>query len=141
MANDFMNWRISTSLRLFGIPHKKNSAVTRTKGRRWPAGKREPSAFPDVSVFPVVETCILRFSLDFETGFRRFSAGQPTPSRQAKIFVKRERFSPHRHLARFFDDKGLHCFRAPGAPNRDSPISVVSLRHCGNAIHHTTVSR
>src|SRR5882724_2089187 len=102
MANDFMNWRISTSLRLFGIPHKKNSAVTRTKGRRWPAGKREPCAFSDVSVFPVVETCILRFSLDFETGFRRLSAGQPTPSRQAKIFVKREGFSPHRHLTRFF---------------------------------------
>src|SRR6185437_1988803 len=39
MANDFMNWRISTSFRLLGTPHRKNSAVTRKKGRRCPAGK------------------------------------------------------------------------------------------------------
>jgi hypothetical protein len=27
-----MNWRINTSFRLLGIPHRKNNAVTRTNG-------------------------------------------------------------------------------------------------------------
>jgi hypothetical protein len=27
------------------------------------------------------------------------------------------------------------------SPNRDSPVSVVSPRHCGDAIQHTAVSR
>src|SRR6185295_13564420 len=39
IANDFTNWRINTSFRLLGMPHRKKSAVTRTKGRRCPAGK------------------------------------------------------------------------------------------------------
>src|SRR5579859_184159 len=33
-----MNWRIRMSLRLFGTPHRKKSAVTRTKGSMRPTG-------------------------------------------------------------------------------------------------------
>jgi hypothetical protein len=38
MANDFMNWRIRTSFRLLGTPHRKNKAVTRKKGTASPFG-------------------------------------------------------------------------------------------------------
>src|SRR4030081_2121178 len=39
MAKDFMKWRMRTSLRLLGIPQRKNRTVTRMKGTRCPAGK------------------------------------------------------------------------------------------------------
>src|SRR5271157_5441011 len=45
-----MNCRISTSFRLFGIPHKKNRAVTRMNGRLCPAGKSLCSSFGVVTV-------------------------------------------------------------------------------------------
>src|SRR5450432_1389317 len=60
MANDFMNCRIRTSLRLFGMPHKKNSAVTRKKGTSCPAGKSGPCPDPLVVGSVEFETCILR---------------------------------------------------------------------------------
>src|SRR5882762_3343818 len=58
-----MNWRISTSLRLLGIPQRKNSAVTRMKGKSCPVGNRpwvlpwaRPSCFGDMG------TVFIRFS-------------------------------------------------------------------------------
>src|ERR1700720_902514 len=44
MAKDFIKWRIRTSLRLLGIPQRKNRTVTRIKGTRCPAGKRRGAA-------------------------------------------------------------------------------------------------
>src|SRR5580693_4983729 len=38
ISNDFMKCWISTSFRLLGMPHRKNSAVTRRNGTIWPAG-------------------------------------------------------------------------------------------------------
>src|ERR1700688_2387137 len=40
MEKDFMNWRMRTSLRLLGMPQRKNKTVTRMNGTRCPAGKR-----------------------------------------------------------------------------------------------------
>src|ERR1700704_3116552 len=40
MANDFMKWRIRTSLRLLGMPQRKNKTVTRRNGRSCPAGNK-----------------------------------------------------------------------------------------------------
>jgi hypothetical protein len=36
-----MNWRIRTSFKLLGIPHRKKRKVTKTNGTNWPAGKSE----------------------------------------------------------------------------------------------------
>src|ERR1700690_1735163 len=58
MANDFMNCRIRTSLRLFGMPHKKNSAVTRKKGTSCPAGKSGRRPDPLVVGLAAFDVCI-----------------------------------------------------------------------------------
>src|ERR1700690_907415 len=57
MANDFMNCRIRTSLRLLGMPHKKNSAVTKKKGTSCPAGKSGRRALV-VGLATAFEACI-----------------------------------------------------------------------------------
>src|SRR5882762_56187 len=64
MANDFMNWRISTSFRLLGIPHRKKRAVTRMKGRSWPVGNKPwPMAWLEAFCSTDVEPCIIRLRL------------------------------------------------------------------------------
>src|SRR5450631_4573229 len=63
MANDFMKWRIRTSFRLLGIPHRKNSTVTRMKGTNCPAGKSEwrcPDSFGNPG-FSAVDTFMVAF--------------------------------------------------------------------------------
>src|SRR5215469_14802444 len=64
MANDFMNWRMSTSVKLLGIPHKRNKNVTSTNGSKCPEGKSGAVvAVSSVAAGAELETCKLRSPL------------------------------------------------------------------------------
>ena len=62
ISNDFMNWRIRTSLRLFGTPQRKNRAVTRKNGKKLPRGKSEGSC-RCVAADEISEIAIILFTL------------------------------------------------------------------------------
>src|SRR5271154_2018708 len=105
MAKDFMKWRMSTSFRLLGTPHRKKSAVTRMKGTIWPAGNNEwlaeDSAF--LCVIPIGWLVIGTWSP--ESGMLERAAVDQSSC--TMIFVKLDGFS-------------LHVRKMPGVCSRET---------------------
>src|SRR5664279_3178468 len=147
MTNDFMNCRISTSFRLFGIPQRKKSAVIRTKTVRCPDGNngagRRSSAIGDaggpccVSAFICEPIISVANSESFSERFRHSGfdlrtelalAAGPQPE-HSSIRTATRRTPTYRQFASWSLSRALETFHRPDQAWQSS------LRAAGNRLH------